>query len=215
MSLSQDAVLQVLKANFVCGYKNITGESYAGRSGHHDPDAPAVYTTNGAGPHNVQLFLLAPDGTVLHCLPGYWAAQDLIYEMRFALSLYPVWKNDSLSPETKKKLFAAAQLQGLRQHPRDMMERSHLQSFDAKAEQAKPNSDFRFRPGDYRPPWHLGKHDALKTTDQVVHERMAQQPFVPYEDFDVEKFTDYGKMLYDKKEETREASAKGTMMKKK
>ena len=48
-----------------------------------------------------------------------------------------------------------------------------------------------------------GKHNNLKSTVQVVHERMAQRPFVPYEDFDVEKFSDYGKWRYDKKEETR------------
>jgi len=38
---------------------------------------------------------------------------------------------------------------------------------------------------------------------------MAQRPFVSYEDFDVEKFSDYGKMRYDKKEETREIAGKG------
>ena len=48
MSLSNDAVLNVLKNQFVCGFKNITGEPYAGKSGHHDTDAPAVVTTNGA-----------------------------------------------------------------------------------------------------------------------------------------------------------------------
>ena len=68
VSLSDEGVLQNLKRNYVVGYKNITGASYAGKSGKHDTTAPAVYTTNGAGPHNVQLFFLSPDGVVIHCL---------------------------------------------------------------------------------------------------------------------------------------------------
>ena len=148
MSLSNDAVLNVLKNQFVCGFKNITGESYAGKSGHHDVDAPAVVTTNGAGPHNVQMFFLSSDGTVLHCLPGYWAPQDLLVEMRFALNMDKVWHNSSLSTAAKNKVFHDANLQAIRTHPSDMIERSHLQSFDAKHEQAKADSDFRFKPGD-------------------------------------------------------------------
>jgi hypothetical protein len=208
VSLSHDAVLNVLTSQFVCGFKNITGEPYAGSSGHHDPSAPAVVTTNGAGPHNVQIFLLSSDGTVLHCLPGYWAPQDLLLEMRFALSLNKVWLNEGLSLEAKKKTFRDMNLRAIRTHPLDMVARSHLQSFDAKQEEAKRHSDFKFRPGDYRPPIHQRKHGNLKSTDQVVHERMAQRPFVAYDEFDVEKFSDYGKLRYDKKEETREGGGK-------
>jgi hypothetical protein len=58
------------------------------------------------------------------------------------------------------------------------------------------------RGGDYRPPYATKTPD-LKTTDQVVHERMAQRPYVPYDQFDVEKFSDYGQLRYDKKEDTR------------
>jgi hypothetical protein len=208
VSLSNDAVLNVLKNQFVCGYKNIKGEAYAGRSGQHDVTSPAVVTTNGAGPHNVQMFLLSSDGTVLHCLPGYWAPQDLLYEIRFALALDKIWHNPNLSPERKRSLSRQAQLESIKYHPRDMMARSHLQSFDAKHEEGKAHSDFRFKPGDFRPAYHPAKHGNLKTTDQVVHERMAQRPFVAYENFDVEKFSDYGKIRYDKKEETREVAAK-------
>ena len=183
MSLSNDAVLNVLKNQFVCGFKNITGEAYAGKSGHHDTDAPAVVTTNGAGPHNVQMFILNTDGIVLHCLPGYWAPHDLLFEMRFAAGLDRLWRNPGLDDAAKRDLFKKANLTVIRQAPKDMLERSHLQSFDAK-------------------------HDNLKTTDQVVHERMAQRPFLTYEDFDVESFSNYGKNRYDKKEETREGGTK-------
>ena len=204
MSLSNDSVLNVLKTQFVCGFKNIKGESYAGKSGKHDTDSAAVVTTNGAGPHNVQLFFLSSDGTVLHCLPGYWAPQDLLLETRLALSLNNLWKNPSVSESEKKKRFSQAQLQFVRQLPADMVARSHLQGFDAKHEMNKPDSDFRMLKTDYRAPQpKMGKHPNLKSTVQVVHERMAKRPFVAYADFDVEKFSDYGKWRYDKKEEQR------------
>jgi hypothetical protein len=70
----------------------------------------------------------------------------------------------------------------------------------------KADSDFKYHVGDYHPPVLLvgrGKlpEDAdLKTVDQVVHERMAQRPFVTYEQFDVAEFPDYGKLRYDKHE---------------
>jgi hypothetical protein len=205
VSLSNDSVLRVLKTQFVCGFKNITGEPYAGKSGHHDTDSPAVVTTNGAGPHNVQLFFLSSDGVVLHCLPGYWAPQDLLLEMRFAQNQNQLWRNTSLSPAAREKRFKQANLTIVRQLPPDMLLRSHLQGFDAKHEEKKPTSDFRFKAGDYRPIYPMPKHANLKTTVQVVHERMAQRPFVPYGDFDVAEFSDYGKWRYDKKEESRVA----------
>jgi hypothetical protein len=70
VTLSNDIVLNILKKQFVCGFKNITGEPYAGKSGKHDPDSPAVLTTNGAGPHNVQIFMLSSDGTGTALLAG-------------------------------------------------------------------------------------------------------------------------------------------------
>jgi hypothetical protein len=200
-------VISVLKTQFVCGFRDIRGEPYAGRSGRHDPNVPAVVTTNGAGPHNVQLFVLSADGTVLHCLPGYWSPQDLLYELRFALTLKPLWENADLPLDRKRQLGSLATLADIPRHPLDMVARSHLQNFDAKEEENKPDSDFRFRPGDYPPRIRMAKHGELKTTDQVVHERMARRPFVPYEDFDVAQFCDYGKFRYDKQEEQREPGA--------
>src|SRR5262249_843547 len=166
VSLSNESVLKALKTGFVCGYKNITGEPYAGRSGRHDPNAPAVLTTNGAGPHNVQMFFLSKDGTVLQCLPGFWAPQDFLYEMRFALGLNKVWQNDQLSLESKKRLFTQSQLQDIPRHPADMVARSHLQSFDAKEEAKKKQSDFQLRPGDYRSPVQSKAMHNMKSTDQ-------------------------------------------------
>jgi hypothetical protein len=217
VSLSNDSVLNALKTKFVCGFKNIKGETYAGKSGRHDTDGPAVVTTNGAGPHNVQLFFLSSDGTVLHVLPGYWAPQDLLVELRLVYSLNNLWQTKGMTEDEKKRRFTQAQLRFLRQLPADLLARSHLQGFDAKHELAKEDSDFRYHTGDYHPtvpPKMGGKHHNLKSTVQVVHERMAQRPFVPYEDFDVEKFSDYGKWRYDKKEEMRAQANKPAMKKK-
>ena len=218
MSLSNDAVLNTLKNQFVCGFRNITGEPYAGKSGKHGTDSPAVVTTNGAGPHNVQMFIMSSDGTVLHCLPGFWAPQDLLHEINFALTLNRVWLNPNVSPEVKDKKFRQMHLADLRSHPKEMIERSHLQNFDAKHEKADGDSDFKIKQTYLKRNFKMAKNDGLKTTDQVVHERMAKRPFVKYEDFDVAEYTDYGKIRYDKKEETRLADAsggQGTKMKRK
>jgi hypothetical protein len=204
VSLSNDKVLNVLKGQFVCGYRNISGESYAGKSGKHETDGQAIVTTNGAGPHNVQLFFLSEDGVVLHALLGYWDPRDLLWEIRFAQRMHRLWQSGARSEMDKRKEFQKANLMAIRQLPLDMVARSHLQSFDAKRELKQTASDFRFKPGDFHPPVCTGKHDDLKSTVQVMHERMAQRPFVPYDEFDVSNFADYGKQRYDKKEDLRD-----------
>ena len=44
---------------------------------------------------------------------------------------------------------------------------------------------------------------AFKTTDQIMHERMVRRPFVAYNKFDVAKYAEYGRPLYDKSENFR------------
>jgi hypothetical protein len=205
VSLSEDNVLRFLKSQFVCGYRNITGEPYAGKSGKHPIDGQAIVTTNGAGPHNVQLFFLSEEGVVLHALLGYWDARDLLWEIRFAQGMHRLCRGSLKSAEDKRREFQWANLLAIRQLPLDMVARSHLQSFDAKKELKGAASDFRYQPGDYHPPVRAGKHSDLKSTVQVIHERMAQRPFVRYEEFDVADFSDYGKQRYDKKEDLRDA----------
>ena len=203
MSLSNDTVLTRLRNQFVCGYRNITGEPYAGRSGRHETDSPAVITTNGAGPRNVQMFMLSEDGTVLHCLPGFWSSQDLLAEMTFALNLNRVWLDANLTREVKDLRFEQAHIMHLQQHPQAMIARSHLQDFDARHEKSIEDSDFIIREGDMRRNFRLMRNDSLKTTDQVMHERMSKRPFLQYEDFDVQNYASYGKSRYDKNEERR------------
>lgn len=193
MSLSQEPALSALKNYFVCGVKDISDEPYAGASGSHDTFGQAVNTTNGAGPHNIQIFMLAADGTVLNCLPGFWSPQDLYQEISLALQLNEVWLNQSLARSEKERIFRSLQMSHISQHSPAMTRRSHLQSFDLQYEREhKPNSDFL-------------SGNSVQTVDVVMHERMAARPFVAYEHFDVAKYSDYGKPMYDKQEDFRDA----------
>jgi hypothetical protein len=183
VSLSQDPTFGVLRDKFVCGWRDISGESYCGKSGQYGPDDGAVWTTNGAGPHNMQLFVLAPDGTVLHCLPGYWNSADLALELAFARELYEVWRDDA--PRKNERF---AELHRAHAHPAAMVARSDLQKFDQKFEKKRARTSDCFTSD--------GK---FKTTDRIMHDRMAARPFVAYDNFDVETYSDYGRPKYDKK----------------
>ncbi len=211
MSLSQEPAFSYLKDNFVVGYKDISGESYAGVSGVHMPTGNAVPTTNGAGPHNLQTFVLSPDGTVMTCLPGYWAPQDLVSELKLGQDLYKVWNNRYLSRAQKDQQFRAMQQEHLRSHPPQEARRSRMQGFDEKyeAKNRLMTSDCILDPRlasqvlekGMKPP--MG---AFKSTDQIMHDRMSQRPFVPYQQFDVVAYTDYGRPFYNKNEDQRTAT---------
>ncbi len=216
MSLSQEPAFSLLQKYLVCGYKDITNEPYAGMSGRHDRYSNAVQTTNGAGPHNIQMFILSSDGTVLTCLPGYWAPQDLVTELRLAAQLDQVWHNTNMSLTQKQQVFTQMHMDHIKQHSPAMVNRSHLQGFDAHHEQQKANSDFVLASYSHDSAgngegqgWH-GKGE-LKTTDIVMHERIGQRPFVPYSHFDVAAFSDYGLWKYDKQEDARMANGRVDM----
>lgn len=205
MTLSNDAVESALNAGFVCAHRNILGEPYAGMSGAHEIDDPAYYTTNGAGPHNMQLFVLDADGTVLTCLPGFWSPEDLLCELAFAQGLDAIWRDAALTRAEKDARFRAAHLAHVQAHSDGMRQRSKLQGFDAKHEKELADSDYRYHDGDFHPaPIATNGKKAkagpeLKTCDQVMHERMAERPFVAYAAFDTGAFSQYGKISYDKK----------------
>ena len=188
MSLSEDPTFGALQSGFVCGWHDIKNEPWCGVSGRYDPDNGAAWTTNGAGPHNIQLFMLAADGMVLHCLPGYWETHDLAGEIKLAGELNRVWTDASLSREQKDQKFRDLHLQHLKDHPKELVARSQLQGFDKKFEEKRKNVSTCF-----------SKDGAVKTTDRIMHERMAARPFVAFEAFDVEKYVDYGRQKYDKK----------------
>ncbi len=83
----------MLKKHFVVGWKNNWREDYVGVSHGYTCEQPAVGTTNGAGPRNMQTFVLSGDGTVLHCLPGFWHPADLAHELEVSLALHRLWQD--------------------------------------------------------------------------------------------------------------------------
>jgi hypothetical protein len=204
VSLSQEPAYSDLKNHFVCGYRNIMGERYAGNSGTHTTRGNAVDTTNGAGPHNIQMFVLNPDGTVLHCLPGYWNPQDLSTELAFARQVNDLYVSNSVSPADKIRTYGSMEMNHFRQHSPDMVARSKLQNFDMKFEATHRlhNSDFIKNAAILDGTWNRGSEAAFRTTDEVLHYRMALRPFLSYNHFDVGKFADYGQHTYDKHEDS-------------
>jgi hypothetical protein len=196
VSLSADPAFTLLRTKFVCGWRDISGEPYCGKSGKHDTDNPAVVTTNGAGPTNTQLFLLASDGTVLHCLPGYWDARDLACEISLAQELNTVWVDSSIPREKKNDLFREMHLAHIKKHSSDMVRRSQMQGFDKKFEQKKADSDCLVCSDELTEKQKESGKPVFKTTDRIMHERIVQQPFAAFAEFDVAKCV---RPKYDKK----------------
>ncbi|MBI5175533.1 MAG: hypothetical protein HY986_21795 [Candidatus Melainabacteria bacterium] len=196
VSLSKNPVYSILKDDFVVGYKNIDGKPFAGIPHQHGPDENVGDTTNGVGAHNLQLFVLAPDGTVLTCLPGYWSGPDLAYELAFARDLYQLWKNAALTVDEKRAQYSSLHLAHISTHSQAMKNRSHLPEADLQWEGRNlENSEFFYQQRAVNP--NTGKTPLrnVKTIDIVMHERLARQPFVLYQDFDAAAFADFGRPL--------------------
>jgi hypothetical protein len=189
VSLSQDPIIERLRERFVCGWRNIHGvEEYAGSSHSHPVDSSAVHTTNGAGGRNIQMILISPAGEVLHVLPGYWNPDALRHELDFALELAEIAARD-LPRDEKSDAFLLAHMNHAAKHDALLVRDSTLQAFDKHRESQKEGSDFR-RQG--------GEGEAIRTVDQVMHERMARRPLLSIEEFDLAAVVDYGTQFYDK-----------------
>lgn len=179
-------------------------ESYAGDSGVHPIDGNAVNTTNGAGPHNLQTFVMTADGTVLHCLPGFWTSADLAAELEIAEKISYIWEDKAISQDHKADLFKRMHLEHLANHTQELAARSHLQGFDAQHIYKNRNelsdciSDSQAINAVEDP--HKLPYAAFKTTDKIMHERMAKRPFCNYSSFDTGAYTSYGCNHYDKGE---------------
>lgn len=200
VSLPNEPVFSLLKSDFVVGWKNIIKEKYVGESHGYKPDQTSVGTTNGAGPHNVQMFVLSPDGIVLHALPGFWHPEDLASELRFAQLLWGLWKDPRYTVEEKRTLYSVLQLAELQHQPKFTSVRSGWQGFDAKNEVKrleKGDRDTFVHGADGQVCKDAKGQPQIKTTNVVAHERLAARPFVPFEKFDVFEFADYGRTYYD------------------
>jgi hypothetical protein len=154
------------------------------------------------------MFILSPDGIVLHCLPGYWNSKDLADELQLAERLNAVWTDPNLSREEKNEQFRQMQLSHIGEHSRAEQNRSRMQGFDIQYE-AKHRlyaTDVFYNPRAIDPQGMKIPQNAVKSTDVIMHERMAARPFEPYERFDVAAYADYGKPMYDKHEDFRTAN---------
>lgn len=183
----------MLERDFVLGWKDIRKQRFVGYSFGYKPKDSSLGTTNGAGPHNVQMFVLSPDRVVLHALPGFWHPEDLAQELQFAKVLATLWADEDRSIEDKKDMFRRLQKHEIKRQSELSSARSGWQSFDSRAEANRLAKG----PRDTFYPAVDGMPQMLKPINILVHERMAARPFLAFEDFDTAAFVDYGRYFYD------------------
>lgn len=195
MTLPNEEVMAMLNDRFVIGWHNIERDPHVGLSHGYRCDQTAVGTTNGAGGRNVQIVVLAADGTVLHALPGFWHAEDLLGELRLALEVFELWHDESSSLAQKEAMFRALHRSFVHRLPEQALARGEWQSFDVAAEVDRARTtprDTMQLDANGNPV--LGK---MKPIAQLVHERMAARPFRKFDAFDMESYVDYGRAYYD------------------
>lgn len=192
MTLPNEEVMEMLQDRFVLGSRNIEREGHVGLSHGYACDQTAVGTTNGAGGRNVQIVVLAPDDTVLHALPGFWHAEDLLAELRLALDVHRLYADEALQPAQRRTMFELLHRSHLRRYGEAATTRGDWQPFDRSFELARADKEVRdtVRVGAD------GKRQ-LKSIPELVHERMLARPFRKLADFGMEAFVDYGRPYYD------------------
>jgi len=182
----------MLAGQFVLAARNIQRDLHVGMSYGYRCDQSAVGTTNGAGGRNVQLLVLAADDTVVHALPGFWHAADLLPELRLGLELFRLYLDDNRPVAARDAMLQALHRSHVRRHGEAAAARGAWQSFDAWHERQRP--DFAARDTSVPGP---GGMTALKDIPSLVHDRMLARPFRRLADFDLEAFVDYGRPYYD------------------
>ena len=189
MTLSDDSVLKTLNKSFVCGRRNIRGQTrYAGNSNTHMPDYSAKTVNNLSGHHNVQMFFMTANGRVIHCLPGYWSTKHFLHEAKLATDLGKLYFNKKMSAASRNEAYLDLHLKHALKHDAELRRHSDLPGFDKMKMAKKEGSDFKREKGFITA--------GLKTADQVMHERMAARPFVRFEKFDTAKYIDMGLRRY-------------------
>jgi thioredoxin-related protein len=188
VTLADKRVSKALRQGFVCSWKNISGQTdYAGSSNKHQPDYAAKEVETCAGHHNVQMMFMTGDGKVVNCLPGYWNPDAFLVEIKLAQKLDKYYR-ESDSIAKRNTVFLDSHLNTGINYNRAMQRESKLTGFDRHAIASRSDSDFKRQEGFLT--------NELKGTDQIVHERMAERPYIPFESFDVAKFIDMGLKRY-------------------
>ncbi len=188
VTFSDKKVSQILRRNFVCGWDNISeSKSYAGKSNSHMPSNSAVTVSNCSGHHNVQMFFMTPDAHIVNCLPGFWDVKSFLMEVQLASKLNKLYKSTRSIVKRNDK-FLDIHLEFAFFNHKSLSGKSQLQKFDEMNLNRREETDFQRMDGFVS--------SGFKTADQVVHERMAERPFLKYEEFDVPSFIDMGRKKY-------------------
>jgi hypothetical protein len=192
VTLPDEAVMQMLRERFVLAHRNIERDLHVGMSHGYSKKQSAVGTTNGAGGRNVQMLVLTPDEIVLHALPGFWHAEDLLPELRLALEVHRLHTDEGLDAGRRLSLFRSLHRAHLATHGAGAELRGDWQSFDRSHEAWRASHEQRDTVASA-----LDGKIELKTIPQLVHDRLLARPFRPLAQFDLEGFVDYGRPSYD------------------
>lgn len=192
MTLPNDDVINYLDSRFILAHRNIKNDEHVGLSHGYKDTQSCVGTTNGAGGRNVQFLILSADETVLHALPGFWHAEDLVPELQLAFEINRLHLDESKTDEQKDKMFGMLHKTHMRRYGPAAKRRGQWQGFDRWAEMKR----VQFEERDTFRKTASGELE-LKSVVQVIHDRMLQRPFKKLADFDLEKFVDYGRSYYD------------------
>jgi len=164
---------------------NIQGKrSYAGRSGNHPTSNRCVWVRNSAGSANVQMFFTTADGKVVSALPGFWNPDDFMDEVEVAQKLLDLYEREDSVAQRNEKFMNIHLTRALTTDAKTRRN-SQLQGFDRRAAGEDAN-----RTAGYM-------QSGTKSSDQIIHERMAEWPYVPFSRFDVDAVVCMGLKHYD------------------
>jgi hypothetical protein len=200
LTLANDVVFARLRDQFVLGYANIERQPYVGLSQGYEPDQTAMGATNGSGGRNLQLAILAADGTVMLALPGFWHALDLLSTLDLAVELHRLHGSAEHSHEQKLAMARSKHETFLKRIGAGMSARSAWQNRDVVAE--RDRSDLGMRDTYQRDPAggplrnEVGQIE-LRPLLQVLHERVGVLRFTAIAAMPWEALVDYGHPQFD------------------
>jgi len=150
-----------------------------------DPDGGCLIVTDVS--RSKQGLHVQAVSKIVHCLPGFWDVKPFIAEVQFAMKLNKIYKS-KMSIADRNEKFLDAHLTHALHHDAKTIGASKHQSFDKNYLERTGNKDFQRAKG--------FQSKGLKRSDQVMHERMAERPFLAFEKFNVAKFVEMGRRVY-------------------